>query len=102
MSSTCSIVGIIEREHMAKFIVRFKAAHDATGLTPYAVSKKTGIAINTVVRYTEVDAVEVANLAPSVIRLAEFYGLDWRDPAVVEVIEDIGNPKRETPLLVPG
>jgi hypothetical protein len=87
---------------MAKFIVKLKKAHDATGLTPYAVSKRTGIAINTVVRYTEADAVEVANLAASVIRLAEFYGLDWRDPAVVEVIEEATDPEDETPLLSPA
>lgn len=84
---------------MAKrFKVRLKAAHDATGLTAYAVWKQTGVAINTVEKYTQQDELVADYIPATVIRLAEFYGLDWRDPKVIEVVED---PEMESPLLVP-
>lgn len=86
-----------------EFIIRLKAAHDQTGLSPYAVHKQTGIAINTIVKYTSEDEVKTGTLWPSVIRLAEFYGLDWRDPRVIGVVEEGGcAPEMETPLALPA
>ena len=75
-------------ESKTVFIVRLKEAHDKKGLSPYAVAKQTGVAINTVARYADQDAVVSKHLAVSVIKLCDFYGLDWRDPSVVEVVED--------------
>jgi hypothetical protein len=76
-----------------KFAIKLKQAHDETGLSAYGVHKKTGIATNTVYRYTESDVVLVDKLELVVIRLAEFYGLDWRDPDVIKVIDN-------TPLAI--
>jgi hypothetical protein len=84
-----------------RFRVKLKAAHDKTGLTAYMVGKKTGIAINTVSKYITDDEVVVDYIPTTVVKLAEFYGLDWRDSKVIEVIEDVSTPEMETPLLVP-
>ena len=69
-----------------KFTIKgLKAAHDKLGLSPYMVSKKTGIAIGTIDRYTSEDEVSTARVEGSLIALIKFYGLDWRDPTVVEL-----------------
>lgn len=71
-----------------KFIVHLKEHHDKKGLSPYRVWKDTGVAINTVVRYTENEAVISDVLPTTVISLARYYGVDWRDPSIVEVIDE--------------
>lgn len=71
-----------------KFIVHLKAHHDKKGLTPYRVSKETGVAINTVARYAEKDNVISDVLPSTVVTLAHYYGVDWRDPSIVEVIDE--------------
>ena len=84
-----------------KFLVKgLKSAHERTGMSPYAIAKKTDIAINTVVKYTEDDVVETKQLWGIVVKLCEFYGLDWRDPNVIEVVEE--SPEKRTPLAVPA
>lgn len=84
---------------MKKFAIRLKEAHQKSGLSYYQVAKLTGVAKNTVVRYApeEADVVVVAHLDPAVLTLAEFYGLDWRNPSVVDVVdEEIENPEKNT------
>lgn len=71
-----------------KFRVRLKDLHEATGLTHYSVAKRAGVSINTVERYTKTDAVFFERLEPAVIKLMEFYGLDWQNPDHLELIED--------------
>lgn len=83
-----------------RFKVKLKAAHDKTGLTAYMVGKRTGIAINTVSKYIDNDEVVVDYIPTTVVKLAEFYGLDWRDPNVIEVVEDVTTPEIESPLLL--
>jgi len=74
---------------MKKVIIKLKKAHDATGLTPYAVSKQVpGVSYNTVRKYVSLDRIEGSSIPLEAILLAEFYGLDWRDPDVIEVVED--------------
>lgn len=91
---------------MKKFIIKLKEAHDATGLTPYAVSKQVkGVSYNTVRKYASHDEVEAATIPVEVILLADFYGLDWRDPDVIEVIEEAPGDEQgqsETPLAAAG
>jgi len=78
-----------------KFIIRLKAIHDKTGLSPYAVAKQTGVVQNTVRKYVDVDFVESNQLPVAVIELCKFYGVDWRDSSIVEVEDD---PETESPL----
>lgn len=83
-----------------RFLVKLKKAHQEKGLSTVDIHKATGIAINSVARYVSKDSVEVGYLSPIVIKLAQFYGLDWRDPSVVEIIpEDEDTPETKTPLL---
>lgn len=85
---------------MKQFKVKLRAVHQASGLTAYAVAKLTNVAINTVKRYAENEEVVLAHVPPAVVTLAEFYGVDWRDPKVVEVIEGgASTPEMQTALL---
>ncbi|GIL09305.1 MAG: hypothetical protein BroJett033_8160 [Chloroflexota bacterium] len=84
---------------LPKFRVKLKAAHAATGLSPYAVAKRTGVAQNTVKKYVEVDEVITERLESSLLVLMAFYGVDWRSPSVVEVIED---EELKAPIAVPA
>ncbi len=84
---------------MVKFRIRLKHIHDLTGLSTYAVWKETGVAHGTVRKYALVEEIVQAHLPNTVIILANFYGVDWRDPSVVEIIEDDDTPEIETPLL---
>lgn len=78
-----------------EFKVRLKEVHDKTGLTTYAVAKRAGVAINTVNKYTEASEVTTKQIESALVRLIEFYGLDWRDSKVIEVIE---SPEMQTYL----
>lgn len=88
------------------FVVRLKSAHDEKGMSPYAVSKKLGIAQNTVIRYTAEDSVITTKVEPSLMKLIRFYDLDWRDPEVLSFFpvenEEDENPtgQRKTLLAV--
>lgn len=77
-----------------RFRVHLKKHHDKKGETPYRVWKDTGVAVNTVVRYTEKESVESDVLPTTVISLAQYYGVDWRDPAIVEVIDESADTNR--------
>ena len=79
------------------FKVYLKAAHDKKGLSAYQVSKESGVHINTVKRYTDEDGVTTGALYTAVVQLIGYYGLDWRDSNVLEVIED--ETKNENTLL---
>lgn len=72
---------------MQRFRVRLQSHHAKTGLTPYKVGKLTHVAQNTVKKYVMRDEVITDSLELAVIALSHFYGVDWRDPAIVEVIE---------------
>jgi hypothetical protein len=78
-----------------RFKIKLKAAHDKTGLTAYMVGKRTGVAINTVSKYITHDEIIVDYIPATVVKLAEFYGLDWRDSKVIEVID---TPEMEAAL----
>lgn len=71
-----------------KFVIKLSEAHRRTGLSPYAVAKRTGIAKGTIARYAENEQVIVDYFSSSILKLIEFYGLDWRDPAVIDVINN--------------
>ena len=69
-----------------RFVVNLKDAHEKSGLTAYAVSKALGLNQGTVRKYTK-NIVETEELFSYIILMAEFYGVDWHDPAIVEIIE---------------
>lgn len=74
-----------------QIFVKLKAVHNASGLSQYSVAKDTGLSLNTVKKYVGTkapDAVEVAHIPAEVIVLCKHYGVDWRDPAIVEVVEE--------------
>lgn len=70
-----------------RFLIKLKQAHENKGLTPYAVAKQLGLNQNTVRKYAT-EEIEADVLPAHVIQLANFYGVDWRDPAIIEVIAD--------------
>lgn len=70
-------------------IVHLKAAHEASGLSKYRVSKDTGIAMNTVAKYVDEESVQLSYIPAAVLELISFYGEDWRDPKIIEVLEDV-------------
>jgi hypothetical protein len=93
-----------EKVMATRFLVKLKDAHVKSGLTPYAVAKQTGLNYNTVNKYVSA-YVEADVLHAHVIQLAEFYGLDWHDPAVIEAIEvneDKSSGQQKTLLAVPA
>jgi len=76
-----------------KFIVSgIQAKHRESGLSRVEASTQSGVAYNTVKRYTSKEPVLVGHIDPSLCDLCRFYGLDWRDPRTIrledESIED--------------
>jgi len=69
-----------------RFRIKLKDAHEKSGLTSYAVAKRLGMNHGTVRKYLTED-VEAEALYPQVLKLLRFYGLNWRDPAVIEVLD---------------
>lgn len=67
--------------------IKLHTFHKKTGLTPYMVGKLTGVNKSTVAKYGDGDVI-MEKLENAVLVLAKFYGVDWRDPAIVESIED--------------
>ena len=76
-----------------RFRVKLQQLHRNAGVTPYRVAKDLGISRSTVHRYIDHDIVEVAKIETNVVRMAEYYGVDWKD--VVEVID----PEEEEGVL---
>jgi hypothetical protein len=75
-----------------KFHIHLSEAHNKTGLTSYAVwkevKKKINISKTTVRRYATEENVILDHLPSTALALMEFYGVDWRDPNIVEVIDE--------------
>lgn len=82
------------------FVISLKDAHERTGLSAYKVGKQTGVATNTVAKYVNEDHVETERLEIAVLRLLDFYKLDWRNPDVVQIVyhEDDEQGQRKTLL----
>lgn len=70
-----------------KFRIKLKDVHENSGLTYYRVARQTGITHNTVQKYAEA-IVEQHSLPAQVLVMCKFYGVDWRDPAIVEVVNN--------------
>lgn len=77
-----------------KYVIRLKDAHDRSGLTPYMVGKRTGVAISTVAKYAAEDAVEVDQLNVAIAILCDFYGVDFH-----EAVKVTKSPEMQTPLV---
>lgn len=70
-----------------KFRIRLHEAHRKSGLTVYRVMKLTGLNSNTIHKYVSNGDVITGRIESHVLELAKFYGVDWRDPDIIEVIE---------------
>jgi predicted transcriptional regulator len=82
------------------FKIKLKPAHDAKGLTAYAVAKALRLSQATVRKYVDAkDGVTSSYVPAVVVRLAEFYGVDWRNPEIVEVIEESDDPSARATSL---
>ncbi len=81
------------------FVVNLKPAHDKLGLSPYMVAKQTGVAINTVVKYTATENLVIERVEIALIILMNFYGLNWRDPNDVKVIYEDEPQEQQKALL---
>jgi predicted transcriptional regulator len=77
---------------MAKmFIVRLseslsEAQRSPETKTVYKLAQKTGVTFNTVKKYIAGD-VTTPYITGEVLKLCEYFGLDWRDENVIEPIE---------------
>ena len=80
------------------FRIKLKGVHLRHNMTYYAVGKALGINQNTVRKYLS-DNVEQSYLPADVARIIEFFGLDWRDPSVVEIV-DIEDDEEEHKTLL--
>lgn len=69
-----------------RFIIKLHEAHLKSGLTAYAVAQALNLNENTVRKYTK-GTVTAEFLPNHVLQMVQFYGLDWHDPAVIEVID---------------
>jgi len=74
-----------------KFRIKLRDAHRNKGVTFYRVSKETGLAPNTPRKYADVDYVDSEYIPVTVVTLCQFYGVDWRDPKIIEVVDDTVN-----------
>lgn len=79
------------------FRIKLKDRHLPLGLTSYAVAKTLGINQNTVRKYLT-EEITQSYLPADVIYIAKFFGLDWRDPSVVEVVEESDEENEEALL----
>lgn len=78
-----------------KFRVKLKAIHDKSGKTAYRVAKEAGVAVNTVTRYIRDEELILDQIETTLAKILEVYGLDWRDPSVVETIYESGDIEPE-------
>lgn len=78
-----------------RFRIKLAKLHEKSGLTVYGAAKASNLAYNTVNKYVSEDVIS-DSLPAQVLQLVEFYGADWRDPSVIEVIDE--DPEIETPL----
>jgi hypothetical protein len=74
----------MKKRGTSRILIKLKEAHAAKGESVYEVAKNLNMSYNTVKKYVKDDAI-VESMPPDVLRLASYYGLDWRD--VVQVIE---------------
>lgn len=67
-----------------KFKIRLKPIHDKAGLSAYAVARDSSVSENTVRKYTDKSEIISPYLPGVVLELCKFYGVDWKDPTIVE------------------
>lgn len=72
---------------MLKFRIRLRPTHLKSGSTYYRAAKGSGVAPNTVQKYVQVDEIISDTIPTTVVALANYYGVDWRSPEIIEVIE---------------
>ena len=70
-----------------RYIVHLKDEHRKRNLTAYAVARDTGLNKNTVRKFLE-NNVELEYLPAHVITICEYFGLNWKDPNVIEIYDD--------------
>lgn len=75
-----------------RFVIKLHQVHRERGLSVYRVAKSTGINKNTVLKYLANGDIIIGRLESHVLELAKFYGVDWRDPAIIDVVEVNGEP----------
>lgn len=87
-----------------RFLIKLATIHQKSGLTPYAVARKTGLNENTVRRYVTED-VYSERIYSHIVTLTDFYGVNWRDPNIIEWVADKTgkeSPETKTPLAIPA
>lgn len=77
---------------MKQFKINLKPIHDASGLSCYEVAKRLresfGVSISktTVGKYADGEVTQ-KQLPDVVVILCEFYGVNWRDPSVIQIVD---------------
>lgn len=67
--------------HLSKTLT--EALQNSETKTIYKIAQKSGVNFNTVKKYIAGD-IKTPYLTGEVMQLCEYFGLDWRNPAVVE------------------
>lgn len=85
-----------------RFLIKLKEPHEKSGLSAYAVAKQLNLNASTVRKFVNNDV--VAEFLPDhVLKIIQFYGLDWRDPKVIEIIEAPDeDPEMKSLLALPA
>lgn len=69
-----------------RFKVKLSKFHKESGKSVNQVHKDTGLNYNTIANWVKEDR-EAENIPNHLVQLIAYYGLDWRDPKVIEIIE---------------
>ncbi|MBZ0296078.1 MAG: hypothetical protein K8L99_26195 [Anaerolineae bacterium] len=81
-----------------KFLIKLNQVHRNSGKSTYRVAKESGLVYNTVKKYTD-RPIEVDYISPEIAQLADYYGVDWRDPNIIEIIDEDESDTRPIPTV---
>jgi len=82
------------------FRIKLQGIHKATGKSVSQVCEETGLNYNTVRRYVIPRVAEFGRIDPAYIVLANYYGVDWRDPEILEFVPDAAPLPKALDLLL--
>jgi hypothetical protein len=87
---------------MLKYRIRLKAAHDATGKSPYEVAADLRMSNNTVRKYAENEEVLQDQITIGIAILAKYYGVPYSSVVDVVEVDDDTEGQTKTLLAIPA
>lgn len=88
----------MKKRGSSRILIKLQDAHRNKGESVYEVAKNLNMSYNTVKRFVKQDVI-VEKMPPDVLRLAEYYGINWQDAMqVIDVEEDESSGQEKTLL----